>query len=137
MPKRFFVKGLYDHINMLDNPLLFIGLCITGTRKYHWAIRFLLFGILFVYNISSSWVKFSVFSIYGRGKSAVHSACVFVSRRYAYLNGLVSTGSNSGYVRVRKKTEGSFDFGDDEFVSDGLPQQRMSRDENIADKIFR
>jgi hypothetical protein len=45
------------------------------------------------------------------GKLAVHSACVFVSRRYVYLNGLVSTGSNSGYVRVRKKlkiTENNF-----------------------------
>ncbi len=108
MPKRFFVKGLYDYINMLDNHLLFIGLCITGARKHHWAIWFLLSGILFVYNISSSWVKFSVFSIFARGKLAVHSAYVFVSRRYAYLNGLVSAGSNSGYVRVRKKAENNF-----------------------------
>jgi len=108
MPKRFFVKGLYDYINMLDNPLLFIDLCITGTRKYHWAIRSLLPCILFVYNISSSWVKFSVFSIFARGKLAVHSACVFVSRRYAYLNGLVSTGNNSGYIKGRKKTENNW-----------------------------
>ncbi len=61
-----------------------------------------------MYNISSSWVRFSVFSIFGGGKLAVHSAYVFVSRRYTYLNGLVSTGSNSGYVRVRKKTENNF-----------------------------
>ncbi len=108
MPKRFFVKGLYCYINTLGNHLLFMGLRITGTRKHHWAIRSLLSGILFVYNISSSWVKFSVFSIFARGKLAVHSAYVFVSRRYVYLNGLVSTGSNSGYVRVRKKTENNF-----------------------------
>ncbi len=109
MPKRFFVKGLYGYINMLGNHLLFMGLCIAGTRKHHWATRSLLSGILFVYNISSSWVKFSVFSIlFGRGKLAVHSAYVFVSRRYADLNELVSTGSNSGYVRVRKKTENNF-----------------------------
>jgi hypothetical protein len=64
-----------------------------------------------VYNISSSWVKFSVFSIlFGRGKISYNSTCVFVSRRYAYLNGLVSTGSNSGYVRVREITENNFVF---------------------------
>jgi hypothetical protein len=104
MPKRFFAKGLYGYIDRHGNHLLFMGLRITGTQKHHWAIRSLLSGILFVYNISSSWVKFSVFSIlFGRGKLAVHSACVFVSRRYADLNELVSTGSNSGYVKVKKK----------------------------------
>jgi hypothetical protein len=42
------------------------------------------------------------------GKLVVHSAYVFVSRRYADLNELVSTGSNSGYVRVREKTVNNF-----------------------------
>jgi len=64
-----------------------------------------------MYNISSSWVRFSVFSIFARGELAVHSAYVFVSRRYTYLNGLVSIGGgNSGHVRVRIKTENSFDL---------------------------
>ena len=54
MPKRFFVKGLYGYISTFDNQLLFIGLRITETQKYHWVIRSLLSGILFVYNISSS-----------------------------------------------------------------------------------
>ncbi len=108
MPKICFIQSLYAHINTFDNYLIFMGLRIIGTQKHHWTIRSLLPCILFVYNISSSWVKFSVFSIFARGKLAVHSACVFVSRRYAYLNGLVSTGNNSGYVRVRKKTENNF-----------------------------
>ena len=108
MPKIFFIQSLYVHINSFDNYLLLIGLRITGTQKYHWTIRSLLPCILFVYNISSSWVKFSVFFIFAWGKLAVHSACVFVSRRYAYLNGLVSTGNNSGYIKGRKKTENNW-----------------------------
>ncbi len=86
MPKIFFIQSLYVHINSFDNYLLLIDLRAIRTQKHRWIIRSLLPCILFVYNISSSWVKFSVFSIFARGKLAVHSACVFVSRRYVYLN---------------------------------------------------
>jgi hypothetical protein len=45
-----------------------------------------------------------------QGKSTVDSVCAFVSRRYAYLKGLISIRCKGGHVRVRKKTETSFEI---------------------------
>ncbi len=71
-----------------------------------------------------------------RGKSTVDSVCAFVSRRYAYLEGLISIRCKGGHVRVEKKTENSFELdGGRGFMSDGLSQQRMLTDDNTIDKV--